>query len=501
MGTPNNSYGQILKATTLVGGSQVINILIGIVRTKFMAVLLGPSGLGLMGMYQTIIGMVGNVTGLGIGSSGVRQIAEAAGSGDGLRIARTVYVLRRVAIFLGLLGMLVTVALSYPLSLLTFGNSNHAWAIALLGITLFLGSVSGGQAALIQGMRRIKDLATMNVLGAFFGTVLSVPIIYFWKEAGIVPSIILVSFMAILPSWWYARKIKIPRLYLKFKDIITEARGLISLGLAFMASSVMTAGVLYLIRMLILRELGMESVGLYQAASTLSTIYIGIVLNAMGMDFYPRLTEVAEDDSKVNRMVNEQTEVGLLIATPGLLLTLTFAPYVIYIFYSAKFVPAYELLRWQILGIFLRVVAWPLGFVLLAKGLGRTFFWTELAWHALHVGLVWLGMRFFGFEGIGIAFFILYVTYTVGIFLVVFRISGFRWSEGVMRKACILMSVIAVLFLFPYLLKDIFATWINAIISSFVTAYCLKTLHCLVGPAWIGELRDKVKDCFNFMRA
>jgi len=156
---PGASYGQILKSTTLVGGSQVINILLGIIRTKFLAVLLGPSGIGLMGLYTAVTGTVGTMTSMGIGASGVRQIAEAVGTADELRIALTVSTLRRAALVLGLVGMALTIVLSSQLSRLTFGNTEHTVAIALLSVTLFLGAVSGGQTALIQGMRRIADLA------------------------------------------------------------------------------------------------------------------------------------------------------------------------------------------------------------------------------------------------------------------------------------------------------------------------------------------------------
>ncbi len=39
-----HSYGQILKSSVLIGGSSAVNIGIGIVRTKAIAVLLGPAG-------------------------------------------------------------------------------------------------------------------------------------------------------------------------------------------------------------------------------------------------------------------------------------------------------------------------------------------------------------------------------------------------------------------------------------------------------------------------
>ncbi len=88
-----DSYGQILKSSALIGGSSAINIAIGIVRTKAMAVLLGPAGFGLMGVYGSIIDLAQSIAGMGINSSGVRQIAAATGSGDTNRIARTVVVL------------------------------------------------------------------------------------------------------------------------------------------------------------------------------------------------------------------------------------------------------------------------------------------------------------------------------------------------------------------------------------------------------------------------
>jgi|GEM_PF-3077713 len=270
--SPRGSYGQILKSTTLVGGSQVINILLGIVRTKFMAVLLGPEGIGLAGLYQAATGLVGTLTGLGVGSSGVRQIAEAAGTGDETAIARTIVTLRRIALILGVIGMLVTIVLCRPLSRATFGNGDQAPAIALLSLTLLFGSISGGQTALIQGLRRIRDLASLSVLGAFFGTLLGIPIIYLWGRNGIVPMLIAVSATGILTSWWYARKIPLRRVRIGWRETFAEGRGLLKLGLVFMASSLMTSPVMYLIRVIIVRDLGLDGAGLYQAANTLSNL-------------------------------------------------------------------------------------------------------------------------------------------------------------------------------------------------------------------------------------
>jgi PST family polysaccharide transporter len=489
----STSYGQILKSTTLVGGSQVINIILGIVRTKFLAVLLGPAGIGLMGLYSAVTGTVGIMAGMGIGSSGVRQIAEVAGTGDELKIARTIVTLRRAALVLGGLGMLLMIIFCVPLSQLTFGSTEYASPIALLSVTLFLGAVSGGQVALVQGLRRVADLASLRVLGGLLGTVISIPTIFLWGKEGIVPFLITVSAMTILPSWWYARKIPVARIILGWRDTLSEAKGLLSLGLVFMATGLMTTAVMYLIQVLVVRQLGMDNVGLYQAATTLSSLYIGVILGAMGMDFYPRLTAVAEDNEACNRMVNEQTEVGLLIAAPGILATLTFAPLIIQIFYSARFIFAYEVLRWQILGIFLRVVSWPIGFVLLAKGKGRIFFWTELTANGVHLALVWAGMTYLGLKGTGMAFFALYVFYTVMILAVVHHLSDFRWAATSIRLIGIMSVGIALVFLLPGFMDRKIALVFGSLLTLISAIYSLQALHRLVGPEWIIDFREKLK--------
>jgi PST family polysaccharide transporter len=488
-----NSYRQIFKSTSLIGGSQVISILLRIVRTKILAVLLGPSGVGIIGLYTSITDLVGMFAGMGIGSSGVRQIAEAAGTGDDDRIARTTITLRRVALILGAAGAVTLVACAYPLSRITFGDSSHAWALAFLSVTIFFGAVSGGQAALIQGMRRVSHLAALSVLGALFGTLFSIPFVFFWGQQGIVPFLIATSAASIGTSWWFARKIKVTRLVMPWKDIWREARGLLNLGIVFMATGVMTAGTMYAIMVIVVRNLGLDAAGLFQAAATLSTLYIGVILTAMGADFYPRLTAVASDDITVNRLVNEQAEVGLLLALPGIVFTLAFAPLIFQIFYSAKFLTANDVLRWYILGIFLRVICWPLGFIILAKGKGMLFFWTETIANGLHIGLAWFGVLFFGLAGVGIAFFIMYVLYATMMVAVARWISGFAWSGNNGRRMLYALPLVGLMFLVSHTLTESWSMLLGGLLTVITTFYSLKSLHGIVGPVDVKSFIKKVR--------
>jgi antigen flippase len=478
--TEKGSYAQILKSSALVGGSSVLNIAIGIVRTKAMAVLLGPAGFGLLSLYGSIVPLTQTLAGMGINSSGVRQIAEAAGSDDTERIARTTIVLRRISILLGLLGAALLVIFSRQVSTATFGTNQHAAAVSVLSIAVFFSLVSAGQGALIQGMRRIVDLAKMGVLGAISGTLISIPLVYFFRDRGIVPSLVVVAAMTTLTSWWYSRRIRIQTPFMTGSDVMRESAALLKLGFAFMSSGLMTMGVAYVVRITVLQKIGFEATGLYQSAWTLGGLYVGFILQAMGADFYPRLTASAKDNSACNRLVNEQAQIGLLLAGPGVIATLTLAPMVIALFYSAKFGAAVGILRWVCLGTILQVITWPMGFIIVAKAKQAIFFGCELAWTIVSLGLAWICVGHFGLNGAGIAFFGSYIFHGFLIYTVVRRLSGFRWSIGNEQTGLVFLSLISVVFCGFYVLPSLWASVMGISTAIISGAYSLRVLLYLV---------------------
>jgi antigen flippase len=474
------SYGQILKSSALIGGAQIANIAIGVVRTKAMAVLLGPAGFGLFGLYGSIANLTQSVAGMGINSSGVRQIAEAVGSGDKTRIAQTTAVLRRTSIVLGLLGAALLVVFSRYISALTFDTREHAAAVSLLSIAVFFTLVAGGQTALIQGMRRIGDLAKMNILGALFGVCTSIPLVYFFRENGVVPSLVSVAAMTILTSWWYSRRVRIQIPTVTLSQVRQEASALLKLGSAFMASGLMTMGVAYAVRIAVLHKLGLEATGLYQSAWTLGGLYVGFILQAMGADFYPRLTASIGSNEKSNRLVNEQALAGLLLAGPGVLATLTFAPLVIALFYSAKFGAAVGVLRWICLGATLQVITWPMGFIIVAKGRQGLFFLSELAWTIIAVGLAWFCVTRYGLNGAGIAFFGSYVFHGFLTYSLVHWLTGFRWSVENKEKGAVFLLLIGLVFGGFFVLPLLWAAGIGAVAAVASGVYSMRVLSTLV---------------------
>jgi PST family polysaccharide transporter len=480
-----STYGQILKSTALIGGSSVVNLAIGIFRAKTMALILGPSGVGLNGLYGSISNLAEGIAGMGINSSGVRQIAEATGTGDTARIAKTATVLRRISLYLGIGGAVILAAFSPQVSVLTFGDDTQTFAVCLLAVALLFRLVSAGQGALLQGVRRIADVARIGVLSAFFGTLITIPLVYFFKASGVAWSLVGVAGVTLFFSWWYSRDVLTEAIPITTAEVRSEALDLLKLGTAFMVSALLMMGGAYVIRAAILQQLGLEAAGLYQAAWSLGGLYTNFILQAMGSDFYPRLTAVASDDKECNRLVNEQAHVSLLLAGTGIIGTLTFAPLIVDVFYASNFGAAVSILRWICLGAALQVISWPMGFIIVARNAKAMFIASDLLWTVVHIGLAWFLMQKYGLDGAGMAFFGAYLFHAVFNYVLVARLSGFQFSDE-NKKACwIYLLLIGAAFGAFFVLPFLWAVCLGGVVALLSGVYSAKALVTLVSPARI----------------
>ncbi len=477
----SNSYGQILQASSIIGGAQGINLLLSMVRLKLAAVLIGPMGIGLLGNFIAIQSLITTIAGFGIQTSGVRDVAHAVGQVDQETIGRTVLALRRVSWLTGLIGAAAMAALSPLLSQWTFGSNDYAVEIALLGMMILFGNLAGGQMALIQGMRRIGDLARVNIFSSLAGILITIGAYAWLGIDGIVPALLLMSAANLVGAWHFARQVPVPIVTMSWRDSLRAAGGMTRLGFVFMWNSLVVSLVAYLTRVLITQQMSLEAVGIFSAAFALSGMLVNFVLDAMGADYYPRLTAVASDREAMKRLVNEQTEIGLLLAVPGLLTTLSLAPWIIQLFYTGEFLPATALLQWFILGCLGQVLSWPLSFVMLALGKGGWFFLTETLFNTLHLAMIWLALMLVGLEGTAVAFFLLYVGYTTTVYGVGRHLIGFAWSAPSRNLLLLLLPFVSLAFLAARALPLWPASLVSLTITLFTSVLCLRGLVVRIG--------------------
>ncbi|MRX63752.1 O-antigen translocase [Maribacter luteus] len=414
----NSSYRQIMKATSIFGGVQVFNIIISIVRSKVIALLLGPAGMGIAGLLNSTLNIIGSISNFGLGISAVKDIAEANQEGDEIQISRVIIVMRRLVWFTGLLGAIATFFLAPWLSELSFGNHEYTIAFRWLSITLLVKQLSSGQFVLLQGMRKLNHLAKANMLGSVFGLIITIPLYYYYNIEGIVPAIIITAFMTLAINRYFSSKIKIRETKVSAKETKVIGKGMLVLGFVLSLSGLMASAESYVVRIFISNIGGIEEVGLYNAGVAIITTYVGLVFTAMGTDYYPRLAGVSKDNVKTAELINQQAEIAVLILAPILATFLIFINWVIIILYSDKFIGVSAMIYWAALGMFFKAASWCIAFIFPAKGASKLYFWNELVAIIILGGSNVLGYYLAGLTGLGISFLVAYFIYLIQVFLV-----------------------------------------------------------------------------------
>src|SRR6185312_2342938 len=460
-----SSYRQIIKATSLFGGVQVFNIIIAIVRSKFIAILLGPAGIGIFGLLSSTTNLIGGISNFGLGISAVKNVSAANATGDNHKIATVVSVLRRLVWITGLLGTAITICISPWLSQLTFGSGDYALTFECISITLLVIQLNAGQLAILQGMRKLQYLAKADFLGMVIGLLISIPLYYVLGLKGIVPAIIISSLATLFFSWFFSSKIKMEKINVTRLMLKTEGIDMIRMGVMISLSSFFTIGASYIIRIYITRVGGVEQVGLYTAGFAIITTYVGMVFSAMGTDYYPRLAGVAHDNFKATYTINQQAEITILILAPILAGFLTFINLAIMLFYSDKFIGVNGMIQWAALGMFFKATTWAIGFVFLAKGATKIFFWNELTVNIYILALNVMGYKLFGLDGLGISF-------LAGYFLYFFQILITARTQYAFKFEKVFYKIFGIQFFLSLLcfitVKEIPSPWSYSVGSIFI---------------------------------
>ncbi|MDN3658902.1 O-antigen translocase [Ferruginibacter paludis] len=455
MSKEQSAYRQIFKATSIFGGVQVFNIILSIVRAKFVAVLLGAAGMGVFGLLKSTTTLISTLSGLGLGFSAVKDISEANGTGDINRISRVITVFRRWVWFTGIIGALASLLLASQLSQWTFGNKEYTLAFVWLSVTFIINAISTGQGALLRGMRRIKDMAQASVTGSVLGLLASLPLYYYFGIKGIVPTFIITALITLLLTWYYARRIKTEKVTVSYKASYREGLGMAKLGIMMTLSGFVGVAVSYLVNIYISRTGSIADVGLYQAGWSLTDGYVGLIFTAMGTDFFPRLAAVNKDREKVNEVVNQQAEISLLIIAPLLILLISTTPLVIRILLSKDFIPIIVFVQWVVLGLLLKAATWSLGFIIAAKGDGKLFLIIEVAGGVVVLLSNILGYHYLGLEGLGISFTFGFILSFLFVWIVCVSKYQFSFSNTFIKifsiqfVGCLIAFLIARLYGYP----------------------------------------------------
>ena len=410
-----------MKAMGLFGGVQIAGILCSIIRTKLVAMWIGPVGVGLFGLFNNALEMISTGTNLGIRSSSVRDISQALAGRNPDLVARMVNVVRKWSMWLGLAGALITLTLAPLLSQVTFGDTTHIWGFVALSVAVLLQALTNGEYAVLQGTARLKRLASVTLWGTIVGLAISIPLFYWLRERSILPSIL--AYAAALAVFaWLFRNRDYPPVSMSRQETFNMGKGFVQLGIFMTLGNFASILASYAFNAWLNVNAGTEAVGFYQAGYTLINKYTGLILTALGMEYYPRLAKVADSRLRLRAFVSQEINLAIAVMAPVVALFILLRELVVWILYTPEFNVIFTFVSWGMIGTVFRTLSWCLAFTILAKGDGKTYLWTEVASAVINLVLNIVFYRWWGLTGLGVAFLVSYVLYTLIIAVVYFKV-------------------------------------------------------------------------------
>lgn len=429
------------RATAILSGGTVVKVAAGLAVAKVWAVLVGPAGVGTLGLLQSLVGLVSIGAALGLSMGVVRLGAGALARGD----VGEASALARAALGASALGGLAAAvavvafrgALGRNLLEASLGLGDAVWLAAGVIMTV----VSGAQLGVLNAHQRVSSLARAAIWGSLAAGAVGVAVLWALRERGLVEAYVAgVAATCAVSSWELARA-SVSASQPSRATVRRAAARLIRFGLPFTASALVGTGVMLALPVLVLRVLDVEAVGQYRAALSVSAGYLGFLLAAMGQDYYPRLAAVGEDPDALGRTVNDQLRLVLLVGGPVVLLAQATAVWVVPLIYAPSFAPAAPVLEWQLAGSLFRYWAWAFSFVVLARSSSAIYFAVEAAAGSLLFVATWGGLVAFGLVGSGVGFLVAYVGYAALVWALVRRREGVRVEQGLLRLMAVTLSV------------------------------------------------------------
>lgn len=396
------SYRQILRSTSIVGGATIASLAFGLARNKAIALVAGPGGIGLFGLLSALLTTGTSIAGLNLQSTGVRQVgatppntAERARAETGLWLFTWL-----TAVVGGFAFWLFERFVYVPNTPALADKPAFPWIAVAVGLS----TLGGTQLVILQIHGKIGAIASVRLLGSLLSAILAVAAVALLGTTGFYIAVFSTPLASIIVAFFHSRAISRLGWEPVGRWVFAEWRGLAVMGFGLTVAGLTGNASQLLLRSVITVHGGLAATGLFQAAWSLSNVNLSVVLSAMAVDYYPRLTARAQSPQEMAEVLNQQLHVALLLAGPILTFAVGLAPYLIRLLYSESFDSAAQVLQWQIAGDVLKLATWCLGYILLAVNATASYVVAGLAFDITVVMAVWLLYPLMGLNSTGVGY-------------------------------------------------------------------------------------------------
>lgn len=445
--TNESGYTGILKYTGVFGGVQSIVSLITLLKVAVVSRLLGPSGVGIVDVYNRAIDLGKRATDLGISYSAVQSISEQCGENEEeVSMEYAIKVVRSWSLWLAIFGTLLFLLLAPLLSRWSFdGDTAHTDKFRILSLTIGCFVLMGGEMAVLKGTRILGRVAWIQLISAIVMLAVAAPCYYIMGASGIVPSLLFSAVGLLATTCWHSFKVFPYQVALFSRRIIVDGLYIIRQGINYTIAGLLSSGAFYLISIYIFDQGNAAEVGCYSYGNLLISYLSMLVFAALDSEFFPRLSAANKDYQRSNHIVNSQVEILMVLITPLIVCFAVCLPFLSQLLFDAQFMPLIEMTQLGVTGLLFKAMMHPTAYLSLSKGESHIFLLQESLSYIFMAAVMIGGFKYYGLKGLGVGMLLSNMFDWISVWLIATIRYKFSYSRRVCHLLMIQLPILAVM--------------------------------------------------------
>lgn len=392
----------LIKSSYYTFISTVIKMISALVINKAVAHFVGPSGIAIIGQFQNFSQLAMVLSQGGINNGIVKYVAEY--KDDAIKLRQVMSSALIITLFCTSITILTLLLFSDTAAIYFLQSVDYRSVIIIFALTLILFSINGLLISVINGLQEIKLFTKANISQSLYSLVFSSILIYFYGLKGALyalatnQSIVFVVLLVLL------RKHSVINTY-NFRARIDKAisHKLFKYSLMTLISAIVAPTSLLIIRNILIDKYSLNVAGQWQALWYISTMYLMVITTTLSVYYLPKLSSIKDP-----QLLREEILKGYKVIVPFLLgaigIIYLLRELIISILFNDQFQEITNLFAFQLIGDFMKLSAWLLSYIMLAKAMTKAFIITEVVFSSTFVILSYLFIEKFGLVGVTYAF-------------------------------------------------------------------------------------------------
>jgi len=438
---------EIIKSISRLSISSILNIVTSIVKSKILAVVAGPAGVGIYSQFVNLSALTTSV--MPIGSIGLVNYTSNYYEKNRVTELGIIigYFLKRNIIISIVIG-LVMIFFADSLSYLLFSDSGFKNLIILFSLFIPLNLLLSFTDIYLKGIRKLNVYVLFLSLNSITSTIITILLIYLYSVKGAIYGLIISIALNLVIGLFILKKNKLV-IKLSFKGKIDNKvkKNIYALGLGSIVTLISQNLTILTIKAILADESGLDSVGIFQSVYSISAAYFGIFFALMGSYSIPKISTLESLSDLINEL-NTTVRFLLLVYTPIILSIFVLRIIVISLLYSSKFMDAQYLLVFQLPAELFRALSWVIGLWLIPKFKIKQWILFDLSFYTIFLLLFYFLIKYcdIGVLAVSVSYLISYVVYLVINYF--YAVQQINFSLDKNNKKMISVSIFLILCMF-----------------------------------------------------